>query len=131
MPRKTLRERKNPSQTKKNRIRQNLNELIGIENPDLLMSRLMNVIDTVRSTPEVGKIYIFVYTPKTPNLRYDAHPLVAVSEVFSWGFRGINFHWGESRQYTWSEIGSSLHLIYKEELPDIRAIHFGKIKFNG
>lgn len=132
MPRKPIRERqqKNPSQTKRNRIRQNVDQLIGIEDPDLLMSRLLRILKETTSSPQEGEIYIFVYSPKTSNLRYDAHPVVAVTNVFSWGFKGINFHWGESRQYTWNEIITPLHRIYKEELADIRQLHLGKIQFN-
>lgn len=129
MPRKTLKQR-NPSETKNNRIRQNVNKLIGIEDPDKLMFQLLKVLRETRSRASVGEIYTFIYLPKTRNLRYDAHPVVAVTEVFSWGFRGINFHWGETRQYTWSEIISSLHLIYKEELPDVQKLNLGKIKTN-
>lgn len=131
MPRKPLKKRNNPSQTKRNRIRENVNQLIGIEDPDLLMVRLMNILKITSTRPKVGEIYTFVYSPKSSSLRYDAHPLVAVTDVFTWGFRGINFHWGESRQYTWSEIRGSLHMIYKEELADVRELPFGKIKFNG
>jgi hypothetical protein len=133
MPRKTIRERqqKNPSQTKRNRIRENVNQLIGIEDPDFLMNRLLKILKESTSTPQEGKIYTFLYSPKTKNLRYDAHPVVAVTNVFSWGFIGINFHWGENRQYTWNEILSPLHLIYKEELPDVMQLPIGKIKFTG
>ena len=47
---------------------------------------------------------MFFYRAKTPNLRYDMHPMVAVTDVFEWGFRGINFHWNTYRNYTWNEI---------------------------
>jgi hypothetical protein len=132
MPRKTIRERqqKNPSQTKRNRIRENVDQLIGIEDPDLLMSRLLRILKETTSIPQEGEIYTFLYSPKTANLQYDAHPVVAVTNIFSWGFKGINFHWGKSRQYTWNEIITPLHRIYKEELADIRQLHLGKIQFN-
>ena len=48
--------------------------------------------DTVTPIPEEGNICTFKYFAKTPNIEYDQHPLVAVSDVFPWGFRGINFH---------------------------------------
>lgn len=132
MPRKTLKDRrkKNPTQTKENRVRENINMLIGIENPDILLGRLLSILKETVTIPTVGEIYTFSYSPKTKNISYDAHPLVAVTELYSWGFRGINFHWRESRQYTWSEINSPLHLIYKEELADVRNLPFGKIKIN-
>lgn len=132
MPRKTLKDRrqKNPTQTKRNRIRENINILIGIENPDMLLVRLLSILKDTVKIPTVGEVYTFSYSPKTRNIQYDAHPLVAVTEVYPWGFRGINFHWKETRQYTWSEINGSLHLIYKEELADVRNLPFGKIKLN-
>ena len=79
---------------------------------------------TEGSVPEVGKYYTFVYRPKTPNLRYDEYPLVAVTSVFSWGMKGINFHWGESRQYTFQEIVGGLYNITDEEITDARYLSF-------
>ena len=78
------------------------------------------------------KFYVFVYNPKTPNIQYDQNPLVAVTDRFQWGFRGINFHWGSRgiRQYTWDEIPGSLYEVYAEELADLREIPFGKIRLN-
>ena len=63
--------------------------------------------DTVTPAPEPGTICTFVYNAKTPGIAYDQHPLVAVTELFQWGFRGLNFHWQEYRQYTWEELGRS------------------------
>ena len=81
-------------------------------------------------TPEVGKYYTFVYRPKTPQLRYDEYPLVAVTGVFDWGFKGINFHWGQSRQYTFPEIVGGLYNITDEEITDARNLSFGKYRLN-
>ena len=36
---------------------------------------------------QVGKYYTFIYFAKTPLIQYDQHPLVAVFDVFDWGFR--------------------------------------------
>ena len=129
MPRKTLKER-NPSKTKNNRIRQNVNQLIGIENPDELMYRLLKVLQITKSRATVGEIYTFIYSPKTRNLRYDAHPVVAVTDIFTWGFRGINFHWEGVRQYTWDEINGSLYKVRPEEMKDMRTIPYAKIRIN-
>ena len=52
-----------------------------------------------KSKSSQSKEEIFVYNPKTPNIRYDQNPLVAVTQVLEWGFRGIYFHWSENRQY--------------------------------
>ena len=130
MPRKTVREQKRPSDTKYNRIRPVLNDLIGIENPDDLMEEILGVIKETGKIPSVGNFYIFVYFCKTPNIQYDAHPFVAVTDVYNWGFKGINFHWGQIRQYTWDEIIGSLHLVYDEEVKDLQELPFRKIKLN-
>jgi hypothetical protein len=132
MPRKPYRKRKdyNPADTKRNRIRPVLDELMGIEDPDNLMLEILEILKTTDLTPSVGKYYAFVYKPKTPNIQYDEHPLVGVTDIFLWGFRGINFHWGSIRQYTWEEVIGSVHLVYKEELKDLRALPFAKIRLN-
>jgi len=132
MPRKTLKQRKEPNPTtdKSNRIRNILDNLIGNEDPDDLMIEILDAIQESGKMPSVGKYYVFVYNPKTPNVQYDQNPLVAVTDRFQWGFRGINFHWGEMRQYTWDEIPGSLYEVYAEELADLREIPFGKIRLN-
>ena len=132
MPRKTLKQRKDPNPTsdKSNRIRSVLDNLIGNEDPDDLMIEILDVIQESGKMPSVGKYYIFVYNPKTPNIQYDQNPLVAVTDRFQWGFRGINFHWGEMRQYTWDEIPGSLYEVYAEELADLREIPFGNTLLN-
>ena len=42
---------------------------------------------------------------------HTTHPLVAVTDVFSWGFRGLNYHWGEMRQYTFPEVVGGLYQV--------------------
>ena len=79
-----------------------MKNLIGNENPDDLAQEILEVLTEGINVPEAGNFYVFVYQPKTPNIRYDAHPLVAVTDVFQWGFKGLNFHWGEMRQYTFN-----------------------------
>jgi hypothetical protein len=132
MPRKTLKQRKEPNPTtdNSNRIRNILDNLIGNEDPDDLMIEILDAIQESGKVPSVGKYYVFVYNPKTPNVQYDQNPLVAVTDRFQWGFRGINFHWGKMRQYTWDEIPGSLYEVYAEELADLREIPFGKIRLN-
>ena len=132
MPRKTLKQRKEPNPTtdKSNRIRNILDNLIGNEDPDDLMIEILDAIQESGKMPSVGKYYVFVYNPKTPNVQYDQNPLVAVTDRFQWGFRGINFHWRKMRQYTWDEIPGSLYEVYAEELADLREIPFGKIRLN-
>ena len=86
--------------------------------------------DSAESVPEVGKIYVFAYQPSTPNIRYDQNPLVAVTNVFEWGFKGINFHWGQSRSYTFQEVASQFYQVTNEELQDLNTIPFAKFRIN-
>jgi len=116
-----------PTDDNDNRVRGVVNGLIGGEDPDDLMIELMDAVsDSYTPVPEPGKYYIFIYSPKTPNIQYDQNPLVAVTEVFRWGFRGLNYHWGQVRQYTWEEMVGNMYEIYPDELADVREIPFGK-----
>ena len=81
--------------------------------------------DTVTPIPEVGNICTFYYYAKTPNIEYDQHPLVAVTELFNWGFRGINFHLRKYRQYTWEELGTQVYIVQQEELDDLLSLRYG------
>ena len=85
------------------RIAPALDDLIGIEDPDDLMVEIIDLLSE-SGTPQAGNYYTFVYRPKTSGIRYDQNPLVAVTNVYSWGFVGVNFHWGESRSYTFNEV---------------------------
>lgn len=115
---------------KTNRIKPILKDLIGTEDPDDLMLEILDALKETTSSPEAGNFYTFVYKPKTPNIRYDANPLVAVMNVYSWGFSGINFHWGENRQYTFQEVVGPLHIVDKNEIDDLRRITFMRIRIN-
>ena len=119
-----------PTDDNSNRIRSVVDEITGKEDADDLMINLMDVLTEGSQVPEVGGYYTFVYNPKTPNIQYDQNPLVAVTEVFEWGFRGINFHWGQMRKYTWNEISGGLYQINSDELADAREIPFGNIRLN-
>ena len=113
------------------RVRSIRQSLTGMENPDDLMMELMDALnDTVTPVPNVGQYYIFVYTPKTPNIRYDQNPLVGVTAIFEWGFRAINFHWNDHRQYTWNEVPGGLYEINDNELSDLDGIPFAKFRIN-
>lgn len=105
--------------------------LIGTEDPDDLMLEMMDALnDTVTPIPDAGEFYVFVYTPKTQGIRYDQNPFVAVTDIFPWGFRGINFHWGKSRQYTWTEIAGQLYQVTNDEINDLEKIPFAKFMLN-
>lgn len=120
MPRKTLQQR--------NRIAPLVKKLIGVEDADDLMLELMSILTESKEPPRAGRYYIFVYNAKTPSLRYDQNPFVYVKNVYKWGFSGINYHWGEERQYTWDEVAGRMYEIYKEEVADLRRIPFGNIR---
>ena len=94
------------------------------------MIEILDVLSETEATPSVGNYYTFVYQPKTSSVRYDAHPFVAVTNIFSWGFSGINFHWGQTRQYTFQEVVGSLHKVYPNEIRDLQTLPFGKIRIN-
>lgn len=119
-----------PTDDNSNRVRSVIDGVIGTEDPDDLMLELLGVLQEGGKVPESGKYYVFVYNPKTPNIRYDQNPFVAVTDVFSWGFRGINFHWGEIRQYTYNEIVGQIYEVYSDEVSDVREIPFGKFSLN-
>ena len=133
MPRKTLKERreKNPTDDNSNRIRGVVDSIIGTEDPDDLMVRLLEAVQgSYTVVPSIGKYYIFNYLAKTPLIQYDQNPLVAVMEVYSWGFKGFNYHWGQIRQYTWEEVSGNFYEIYPDELADAREIPFKKTVLN-
>jgi hypothetical protein len=132
MPRKTLKQRQgvNPTDDNENRVRGVIDGVIGNEDPDDLMLEILNVLQESGRVPKAGRYYTFVYNPKTPNITYDQNPLVAVTEVYKWGFKAINFHWGELRHYTWSEVAGQLYEVYADELADLREIPFANIRLN-
>tara|TARA_B100000579_G_scaffold308885_1_gene258573 strand:- start:2368 stop:2715 length:348 start_codon:yes stop_codon:yes gene_type:complete len=113
-----------------NRITEIKDNLIGGESPDDMMLEILEVLTETELVPEPGKYYTFVYQPKTPNVEYDEFPLVAVTSIFQWGFRGLNFHWGQIRQYTWEEVIGQLHIVTNEEIQSLRGIPYQKMRLN-
>ena len=135
MPRKTLKDKQEKQQklqqnkSVKNRVLPLVESINGTEDPDDLMEDLIGLLSESRlSTVQVGKYYTFAYSPKTSGITYDEYPLVAVTEVLAWGFKGFNFHWNDGRQYTWKEIIGGVYNILDEEITDVRKIPFGKIR---
>ena len=112
-----------------NRISPVLDRLIGIEDPDQLMSEITQVVSDSVSSPQAGQFFLFSYQPSSSG-RYDANPLVAVTDVYSWGFRGTNFHHGESRSYSFSNVSGNTYRVYPEEIKDLQALPFGKMSLN-
>ena len=115
-----------------NRVREYLSDLNNRTNdPEEMMLEIMEVLnDTVTPIPEVGKFYTFVYNAKTPDITYDQHPLIACTSLERWGFKGINFHWRQSRNYTWEELAGQLYIVQWNELDDLLAIPYGKFILN-
>ena len=99
--------------------------------PDDMFLALMEVLTTKELVPQVGRYYTFIYRPKTPRIEYDEFPLIACVGVYPWGFKGINYHWGDYRNYTWNEVGNNdLLLVYPNELQDMRSIPYQKFRIN-
>ena len=106
-----------------------LDSQIGIEHPDELMVEIQEVVNDTATAPQAGQFFVFSYQP-TSTGRFDANPLVAVTDVYSWGFRGTNFHHGEARSYSFSNIVGSTYRVYPEEITDLQALPFGKMRLN-
>ena len=98
--------------------------------PEDLMMIIMDVLDQEVLYPEPGKFYTFVYNPKTPEIEYDQHPLIACTSLERWGFKAINFHWREGRQYTWEEVAGKLHVVKYDELDEMLSIPYAKFRLN-
>ena len=98
-----------------------------LDDADDIMMYIMEVFNETEVVPDAGNFYTFVYNAKTPGV-YDEFPLVAVTLVENWGFQGINFHWGTSRNYTWNEIVGYLHVIQNDEIDYLRSLSYAKFK---
>lgn len=113
----------------KNRIR-------GMIDSEDIMIEIIDVFNDMEIVPEVGQYYTFIYNAKTPKITYDQHPLIAALEVSSWGFRGLNYHWQDIditqcvRNYTWPEVAGQLHVVYKDEITEMKEINYAKFKLN-
>jgi len=112
--------------TEKNRVKILQQEIKNITDPDLIMSIIMRIFGETSSFPIPGNYYTYIYNAKTPNLVYDQYPLVAVLSVEEWGFKGINFHWNEQRNYTWAEVNSLYHVINNDEIDGMKNIPYTK-----
>ena len=115
----------------------NENRIIGNDinlrtnDPEDMMLEIMQLLnDTVTPIPEVGRFYTFVYNAKTPGETYDQHPLIACTALEQWGFKGLNFHWQKSRNYTWNELAGQLYIVQWNELDDLMAIPYAKFILN-
>ena len=112
-----------------NRLTPIIDEMTGMEDPDDMMLSIISVLGESGSVPEVGQYYTFIYKPKTSNITYDEHPLIACTEITEWGFKGINFHRnGQLRFYTFPEIVGQVHQVRSTEFEDLKSIPYARIK---
>ena len=102
----------------------------NVNDPEDIMLLIMEIFTIQEIVPEAGKFYTFIYNAKTPNISYDQHPLIACVEIFRWGFRGLNFHWQQYRNYTWEEIPGQLMVVEFQELDELLALQYGKFILN-
>ena len=102
----------------------------NVNDPEDIMLLIMEIFTIQEIVPEAGKFYTFIYNAKTPNISYEEHPLIACVEVFRWGFRGLNFHWQNYRNYTWEELPGQLHVVEFQELDELLALQYGKFILN-
>ena len=115
-----------PPEINENRIEAIKNKLTSSDPEDLMLEIMGALNDTVEAIPSVGKYYTFVYNAKTAGKQYDQHPLIACTDLFRWGFRGINFHWQSSRNYTWEELTGQVYMVKSIELDDLLSIPYAK-----
>lgn len=115
-------------QQQSSRVSRLKRKLDGSEDPDAIMMNIMEVFTEGEFIPDVGSYYTFIYLPKTNEIEYDEHPLVAVTAIERWGFRGINFHWGQARNYTWVEILGRLLYIAPNEIDYLRSLNYAKFR---
>ena len=110
-------------------INEDLEKVVG--DPEEMMLLIMEALNsTVTPIPEVGQFYTFIYNAKTADITYDQHPLIACTDLQSWGFRGLNFHWRQSRNYTWEELAGQLYIVQYDELDDLLRFPYGKFILN-
>ena len=115
-----------PPEVNENRIEAIKDKLTSSDPEDLMLEIMGALNNTVEAIPSVGKYYTFVYNAKTPEKQYDQHPLIACTDLFKWGFRGINFHWQSSRNYTWEELTGQVYMVKSIELDDLLSIPYAK-----
>ena len=115
-----------PPTVNDNRIEAIKDQLTSSDPEDLMLQIMQALNNTVEAIPTVGNYYTFVYNAKTTGKQYAQHPLIACTDLFKWGFRGINFHWQSSRNYTWEELTGQVYMVKSIELDDLLSIPYAK-----
>jgi hypothetical protein len=108
------------------RVLQLKKRITGLTDPESIMLEIMDVFNESEFIPDVGKYYTFIYIPKTQEIKFDQFPLIACIEIQKWGFKGLNFHWGEVRNYTWLEVSGKLHIVKNNEIDYLRSVRYAK-----
>ena len=108
------------------RVLQLKKRITGLTDPESIMLEIMDVFNESEFIPDVGKYYTFIYIPKTQEIKFDQFPLIACIEIQKWGFKGLNFHWGEVRNYTWLEVAGKLHIVRNNEIDYLRSVRYAR-----
>ena len=112
-----------------NRLSPILDNLNETQDPDDLMLMIIEALEDIEWVPsEVGAMYTFIYAAKTPDMLYDEFPLVQITEITPWGFKGFNYHWNLMRNYTFPEIAGAMYRINLAELTTLRSIPYQKFR---
>jgi hypothetical protein len=98
----------------------------GLTDSESIMMEIMDVFRETEFIPDVGKYYTFIYIPKTQGIDFDQFPLIACTDIQRWGFKGLNFHWGTVRNYTWLEVAGKLHTIKNNEIDYLRSVRYAR-----
>ena len=112
-------------QSSSSRVNQLKRKVKGLVKSDDVMFEIISVFRETEIIPSVGKYYTFIYTPKTQDIEFDQFPLIACIDVQRWGFKGVNYHWGSVRNYTWQEVEGFLHVIEDDEIEYLRSLNYG------
>ena len=113
-------------QNQSSRVSQLKRKIRDMYNPDDIMLSIMEVFTRSEFIPDVGKYYTFIYLAKTSDITYDQYPLIAVTSVERWGFKGLNYHWNEFKNYTWQEVAGRMHVIEANEIEYLRSLPYAK-----
>jgi hypothetical protein len=113
-------------QKQSNRISLLKRKIRDMYDPDDIMLSIIEVFTHGEFIPDVGKFYTFIYRSKTADITYDQYPLVAVTAVERWGFKGLNYHWNGFKNYTWQEVLGRMHSIEKNEIEYMKSLPYAK-----
>ena len=111
-------------QTSSPRVNELKRKVKGLVAADDIMFEIISVFRETEIIPDVGKYYTFIYTAKTNDIKFDQFPLIACVDVQRWGFKGLNFHWGSVKNYTWQEVEGFLHVIENNEIDYLRSLNY-------